>query len=96
VDRQTHFLNSIDELLSLSRQDLLALVEQLYNNGGNNILFEPGVTLNPNTLEIYTAQRLNLTPRICWCKTRGEYTTNFIKTYLPIENMVKYPFKSTT
>jgi len=96
VDRRTHFLNSIDELLSLSRQDLLALVERLYNNGGNNILFQPGVTLNPNTLEIYTAQHLNLTPRIMWCETRGVYTTNFIKTYLPIENMVKYPLKSMT
>ena len=96
VDRRTHFLNSIDELLSLSCQDLLALVDRLYNNGGNNILFDPGVTLNPDTLEIYTAQNLNLTPRICWCETRGEYTTNFIKTYLPIENMVKYPLKSTT
>ena len=82
--------------IDLSQQDLLALVERLYNNGGNNILFESGVTLNPNTLEIYTAQHLNLTPRICWCETRGVYTTNFIKTYLPIENMVKYPLKSMT
>jgi len=96
VDRRTHFLNSIDELLSLSQQDLLALVEQLYNNGGNNMLFEPGVTLNPNTLEIHNARHMNLTPRICWCETRGVYTTNFIKTYLPIENMVKYPLKSMT
>ena len=96
VDRRTHFLNSIDELLSLSQQDLLALVEQLYNDGGNNVLFDPGVKLNPNTLEIYNKNHLNLTPRIMWCETRGKYTTDFIKKHLPIEHMVKYPLKSTT
>lgn len=96
VDSKTHFLNSVDELLTLSKQDLGQLVECLYNDGGNNILFEPGVTLNPETLEIYTANGLNLTPRIMWCETRGAYTTNFIKTHLPIENMIKYPLKSKT
>jgi hypothetical protein len=96
VDRRTHFFNNVSDLLSLSKDQLLELVEVLYNNGGNNILFDPGVTLNPDTLEIYNKNHLNLTPRICWCETRGEYTTNFIKTYLPIENMVKYPLKSTT
>lgn len=96
VDPKTYFVNNINELLDLSRQDLDQLVERLYNDGGNNILFEPGVTLNPDTLEIYTSSQLNLTPRIMWCKTRGTYTTNFIKAHLPIENMVKYPIKSKT
>ena len=96
VDPKTYFLNSVNELLNLSKHDLDHLVERLYNDGGNNILFDPGVTLNPNTLEIHTASGLNLTPRICWCETRGAYTTDFIKTHLPIENMVKYRLKSTT
>jgi hypothetical protein len=96
VDSKTYFLNSVDEFLNLSKHDLDHLVERLHNDGGNNILFDPKVTLNPDTLEIHTANGLNLTPRICWCETRGAYTTEFIKTYLPIENMVKYRLKSTT
>ena len=96
VDPKTYFLNSVNDLLNLSKHDLDRLVERLYNDGGNNILFNPEVTLNPDTLEIHTADGLNLTPRIMWCETRGAYTTDFIKTHLTIENMVKYRLKSTT
>lgn len=95
VDKKTYFIKDIDELLTLSKQQLLELVESLYNDSGNNILFDADVTLDPDTLEIHK-QGLNLTPRIMWCETRGAYTTNFIKTHLPIENMVKYPLKSAT
>ena len=96
VDPKTYFLNSVNDLLNWSKHDLDQLVERLHNDGGNNILFDPEVTLNPDTLEIHTANGLNLTPRICWCETRGAYTTDFIKTHLPIENIVKYRLKSKT
>ena len=96
ADRKTWFLNTVEEFLSWNADHLVAMINTLYNDGGNNVLFDPGTQFNTNTLEIYSAKGINLTPRIMWCKTRGKYTTAFIKEHLPLENMVKYPVKSMT
>jgi hypothetical protein len=94
-DRKTKFLINSDEFLNWSKQELQNQVEILYNDGGNNILFDDSVVFDPTDLTIYR-QGQNLTPRIIWCETRGAHAVEFIKAHLPIENMVKYPLKSTT
>lgn len=96
ADRRTWFLQSADEFLSWNSQDLAQMVDQLINDQGNNILFDPGTTLDPETLKITAADGRDLTPRIMWCATRGTYTTAFIKEHLPVEHMQKYPVKSMT
>ena len=94
-DRRTWFLNTVDEFLSWSKHDLTRMLSQLHDLGGNNVLFEPGTIIDVDTLQITTQNGRSLTPRIMWCETRGKYTTEFIKAHLPMENMVKYPLKST-
>jgi hypothetical protein len=96
ADRRTWFLQSADEFLSWNREKLAQMVNQLYNDQGNNVLFEPGTTLDPDTLKITAADGRDLTPRIMWCETRGKHTTAFIKEHLPIAHMQKYPLKSMT
>ena len=97
VDPRTWFLNSADEFLSWTPSQLQDQINRLHQLGGNNILFDTGqVCMDPNTLQISHANGMDLTPRIMWCKTRGKHTTAFIKEHLPVENMVKYPLKSTT
>lgn len=95
ADKKTYFLNTIDEFFNLDQTQLTQLLERLHNNQGNNILFDANTYMIPETLEIFN-RHMNLTPRICWCETRGEYTTNFIKQHLPLDRMIKYPYKSTT
>jgi hypothetical protein len=96
ADRRTWFLKDVSELVNWNRRQLLSKIDQLYNNGGNNILFEPETCMDPDTLKIRGQHGMDLTPRIMWCETRGKYTTAFVKEHLPLENMVKYPIKSTT
>lgn len=93
-DRRTWFLHGIDEFLDWNRATIKHMTDRLYNNGGNNVLFEPGTTMDPDTLTITSESGMDLTPRIMWCETRGEYTTAFIKEHLPLANMQKYPIKS--
>jgi hypothetical protein len=95
-DRRTWFLRSVDEFLSWTRQDLKNMIDKLHNQQGNNVLFIPETTIDPKTLKIKSANGMDLTPRIMWCQTRGQYTSKFIKEHLPLANMVKYPQKSTT
>jgi hypothetical protein len=95
-DRRTWFLKDTAEFLSWDKTQLAHMVNSLHQQLGNNILFEPGTTWDPNTLKISTKNGLDLTPRIMWCETRGAYTTAFIREHLPLENMVKYPVKSMT
>jgi hypothetical protein len=95
-DRRTWFLKSVDEFLCWNDTELKQIIDCLYNNGGNNILFESGTTINPVTLKITASTGMDLTPRIMWCESRGKYTTAFVKEHLPLANMVKYPQKSTT
>jgi hypothetical protein len=95
-DRRTWFLQDVEEFTNWSRQDLQGMVEALYNNSGNNILFAPDTQMDPDTLAIRGPNGLDLTPRIMWCETRGKYTTAFVREHLPIQHMQKYPLKSTT
>jgi len=95
ADRRTWFVDSVEEFLTWSTQQLQHRVEDLYNLGGNNILFRPTVMFDPDTLEIASSKKtqlgyMDLTPRI------GPNAKQFIKEHLPIENMVKYPVKSMT
>lgn len=93
-DRKTYFLNAVGDFLSLSQEQIRQLIEDLHNDRGNNILFSPDVTFDPGTLKInYRSghQSLDLTPRICWCETRGAEVVKIIKETLPLENMVRYP-----
>lgn len=94
-DKKTYFLNTVEDFLKLDQGQLNQIIEDLYNDRGNNILFDPKTFMIPETLEIYN-DGMNLTPRICWCETRGVRVTNFIKEHLPLERMVKYPYKSKT
>jgi hypothetical protein len=95
-DLKTWFLTDTEEFLSWDSAQLQLMIDQLYNNGGNNILFDSGTRFDPKTYNITNGDHMDLTPRIMWCQTRGKYTTAFIKQHLPLENMVKYPLKSTT
>lgn len=95
-DQKTWFLKDIEEFTAWSQQDLQRIVDTLYNNGGNNILFDAGTYMDPDTLKIRNTNGRDLTPRVMWAEDRGSYTTTFIKQHLPIENMQKYPLKSMT
>jgi hypothetical protein len=96
ADRRTWFLRDADEFLNWTREELDHKITQLHDQQGNNILFEIGTTMDPETLKIKSKNGRDLTPRIMWCETRGEYTTKFVKEHLPLENMQKYPLKTKT
>ena len=95
-DRRTWFLKDTQEFLGWDGQQLQHMIDRLYDQGGNNILFDPNTTMDPVTLEIRAGNGQDLTPRIMWCATRGKYTTAFVKEHLPIAHMQKYPLKSMT
>jgi hypothetical protein len=95
-DRRTWFLKTVNEFLAWSPAELAKMIDGLHNQLGNNILFDPGTTVDPATLKITAGNGMDLTPRIMWCETRGKYTTAFVKQHLALENMVKYPVKSMT
>jgi hypothetical protein len=95
-DRRTWFLQDVAEFANWNQQQLHNMIDQLYNNGGNNILFDADTYMNPNTLEIKNKNGRDLTPRVMWAEDRGARTTAFIKEHLPVECMQKYPTKSTT
>ena len=95
-DRRTWFLKDTQEFLDWDGQQLQHMIDRLYDQGGNNILFDPNTTMDPATLKITAGNGQDLTPRIMWCETRGEYTTAFVKEHLPIAHMQKYPLKSMT
>jgi len=95
-DRRTWFLKDVEEFVGWDRQQLQHMIDQLYDQGGNNILFDPDTVMDPATLKIRAGTGQDLTPRIMWCATRGAYTTAFVKEHLPVEHMQKYPVKSMT
>lgn len=96
ADPRTWFLTDAEEFLSWDKDQLTNKINTLLADQGNNILFQPGTTLDPVTLKITANNGRDLTPRIMWCKTRGKHTTAFIKEHLPLECMQKYPLKSMT
>ena len=92
ADRKTYFLNTINDFLEMSDSEIKDLIDQLHLGKGNNILFSPQVTFDPETLRIRCRNPyMDLTPRLCWCESRGEKTVKFIKENLLLENMIKYP-----
>jgi len=95
-DPRTWFLHNTEEFVGWDRQHLQHMIDQLYNQNGNNILFDPGTSMDPVNLKITAGTGQDLTPRIMWCTTRGKYTTAFVKEHLPVEHMQKYPLKSMT
>ncbi len=95
-DRRTWFLKDAEEFLSWDRRQLQHMIDQLYAQGGNNVLFDSDTVMDPDTLKIRAGNGQDLTPRIMWCETRGSRTTAFIKEHLPVEHMQKYPLKSMT
>lgn len=96
ADRRTWFLKSVDEFIGWNALAVKNMIDQLYHDGGNNILFDANTSIDLQSLKIQAQYGMDLTPRIMWCETRGKYTTAFIKEHLPLENMVKYPVKSTS
>lgn len=52
VDRQTYFLQSVNEILAWSPQELKNTVSRLYNNQGNNIYFT-GANISPPHLTLF-------------------------------------------
>lgn len=95
-DPHTWFLQDVEEFVSWNAGDLQHMLDRLHSQGGNNILFDTGTYMDPDTLQIFSHNGRDLTPRIMWCETRGKYTTAFIQEHLPLENMQKYPLKSMT
>jgi hypothetical protein len=95
-DRRTWFLHDVEEFVGWNCQQLQHIIDRLYDQNGNNILFDPGTSMDPANLEITAGNGQDLTPRIMWCTTRGKYTTAFVKEHLPVEHMQKYPLKSMT
>lgn len=95
-DRRTWFLKDVAEFLSWNKTQIGHMVNRLYANLGNNILFDAGTTMDATTLKITADTGMDLTPRIMWCETRGKYTTAFIREHLPLECMQKYTIKSMT
>ena len=96
ADPRTWFLTDAAEFLSWNKDKLTHMIDLLYADQGNNILFHPGTTMDPVSLKITAQDGRDLTPRIMWCETRGKYTTAFIQEHLPLANMQKYPLKSMT
>jgi hypothetical protein len=89
-------LHDVEEFVGWDRQRLQHMIDRLYDQGGNNVLFDPNTTMDPATLKIRAGTGQDLTPRIMWCATRGSHTTAFVKEHLPVEHMQKYPLKSMT
>jgi hypothetical protein len=50
VDHQTYFLHSQEEILSWNKEQLKLTIDSLYNNQGNNFLFDDSVVLDKETL----------------------------------------------
>lgn len=92
ADKKTYLLNTVDEFLEMTDQQIRDLICQLHDGKGNNILWYPTVIFDPETLKIRCRDPyIDLTPRICWCDTYGAQTVEFIREHLPPENMRRYP-----
>ena len=91
ADRKTYFLNTVDDFLSMTNDDVHGLLKQLHDDQGNNVLWSPTVTINLETLRIRCRDPfLDLTPRICWDAEKGKQIVDFIKDHLPVQNMIQY------
>jgi len=52
IDRKTYFLKSQEEILSWDNFQLKTMIDTLYNNKGNNILFSEQLTIDPADLTV--------------------------------------------
>ena len=89
VDRRTYFLNSSDEIVGWTPDQLKQQIANLQNKQGNNILFSD-VVIDPNTLQVSTnvAGLDNMDPHL------SDFEKNFIKTHIPkLFNAKKYQYK---
>lgn len=50
IDRRTYFLSSQEEICNWDKEKLKSIIDSLYNNQGNNFLFDSRLTLDPKTL----------------------------------------------
>ena len=87
-DRRTWFVmqDADHDILTWSPQQLRDKIDQLYVGGGNNILFDPMTTFDPETLRIRHPQR-DLTPRL------HPPDFNLIKQLRPRFDVAKNPVK---
>lgn len=53
MDRRTYFLTSQDEITQWTVTQLKSIIDQLYNNQGNNKYYEPGVEIDTENLRFY-------------------------------------------
>jgi hypothetical protein len=52
IDRQTYFLKTQEEILTWNREQLKSMIDDLYNNQGNNFLFDDSIALDKETLVV--------------------------------------------
>lgn len=60
INQQTYFLQSQEEIVSWNREKLRSIIDSLYNNQGNNFLFDSSVTVNKETLIVDSATEKNV------------------------------------
>ena len=77
IDRRTYFLNSQDEIINWTPDQLKQKINNLHNKQGNNVLFGDMV-INSNTLQVSTTVPglSDMNPYLT------EFERNFIKTYI--------------
>ena len=93
ADTRSWFLRTVDEFLAWTPTQLRDRIRSLSLEQGNNVLFEPGTRIDPDTWHIHSRDGRDLTPRIMWCHERGAYTTAFIKQHLTPSGRRQYPIK---
>jgi len=77
IDRRTYFLRSQEEIVSWDREKLRPVIDSLYNKQGNNFLFDPGTTVDQETLAVDSVFEKNV---LC---TLPEASKTFIQTHIP-------------
>ena len=76
IDRRTYFLQSQEEMLSWNREKLRSVVDSLYNEQGNNFLFDSSVTVDQETLMVDSVFEKNV---LC---TLPETSKAFIRAHI--------------
>lgn len=85
-DRKTWFVmhDHAREIIKWTPEQLRDKIEDLYNDGGNNVIFNPTVSFDPETLSIQSKQpNIDITPRIDPAKKQ------LIKSLLPRIDIAK-------
>lgn len=85
-DRKTWFVmhNHPREIIEWSPSQLKSKIDDLYNDGGNNVVFNPSVIFDPDSLSVIShSPYIDITPRI------DETKKQLIKTLLPNIDITK-------